>query len=333
MGSGPQWGKPIADLALLSTWRRRARIERRAGRPFDFVLAHNAEAAWVALATRAETRVPVVYVAHTILGYELSAYLPERLGTGARGLGIRIDSLLARRADGIIALCEEARRKLEPQAREPVAMLPPGGDPGPGPSAASIAESCRKYALIPGAYTLYSGNRDRYQELDLLRLAASRLPESAPPIVVASHAGESGKPGAAAEASGLCFVHVENFEEMQQLIYGAHCLVMARRRRGGFPIKLLNYMAAARPIVAFEGVAVALENERSGLLLEAGAGGAGIAGALARLNDDPDLASRLGAEARRILETEYAWKEIAARTCDYLGSLRVARPDAGSPAL
>ena len=45
-GSGPKWGKPLADLALA-----RKLVDLHHENPFDIVLAHNAEAAAIALTT------------------------------------------------------------------------------------------------------------------------------------------------------------------------------------------------------------------------------------------------------------------------------------------
>ncbi len=69
--SGPSFAKPFADATLLRAFLR---AHRRAA--FDVALAHNAEAAVVAILARAWIGVPVIYVAHTILRHELSAYAP-----------------------------------------------------------------------------------------------------------------------------------------------------------------------------------------------------------------------------------------------------------------
>nr|MCS5635677.1 glycosyltransferase family 4 protein [Myxococcota bacterium] len=142
LGSGLHWGKPLADAALLAAGRRAARRARQAGRPFDFVLAHNAEAAAIALASRRSFRAPVVYVAHTLWRHELSAYLPAAWTGRAEGLGGRIDRFVARHADGVIALAEETRTALGPDAASPVAVIPPGFEAGVPPSPPQIAEVC-----------------------------------------------------------------------------------------------------------------------------------------------------------------------------------------------
>lgn len=330
MNSGPHWRKPLADAGLLATWRREARRARRIGCPFDWVLAHNAEAAAIALAARGPVGAPVIYVAHTLLEHELSAYLPRRLARAADRIGARIDRAMARRADGVIALSEEARQALSPHARTEIAVIPPGFDPAPPPSSEREGATCARYGLVPGRYTLYSGNVDGYQELDLLASAAGRLPASADPLVVASHASASAK-NPAGGAGPWRRVFVRDFEEMRTLVHAARILVAPRRRAGGFPVKLLNYMESRRPIVAFPGAAPGLEHGRSAWLVEHLRGGDGIAEALTTLAAHPDLARALGEGARQRLEERHPWSTIASQTADYLARLGPRRFRAGVP--
>ncbi|MCS6852608.1 MAG: glycosyltransferase [Gemmataceae bacterium] len=74
----------------------------------------------------------------------------------------------------------------------------------------------------------------------------------------------------------------------------------------GMSNALLEYMAAARPIVATAvgGNTELIEHERTGLLVPPGDAPA-LAAALARLLDDPPLAERLGRQARRHVEQHY----------------------------
>ena len=324
MRSGPNWGKPVADLALLARWRSAAREARRQGRPFDFVLAHNAEAAAIALLSRRSTRTPVIYVAHTLLGHELSAYLPGRHADEANRAGRLIDRALARRVDGIIVLSEEAGAELEPHARGPLAQIPPGFSPKPAPEPESVMQTCTRHGLMPGRYALYSGNLDRYQELELLARAESELPGSAPPLVIATHDDgarnqtTSALPG---HEGRIRHVVVQDFSEMRKLLYGAYCLVAPRRRVGGFPIKLLNYMETGRPILAFSGRAPGLRHDESAWLVDEDQGADGLAAGLARLAADPAQAKRLGGAARRRLETHHPWPEVAGATLDFLARL------------
>jgi len=315
MGSGPQWGKPLADAALLGTYARRAR------QGFTCALTHNAEAGCIALAARRLTGLPVVYVAHTVLRHELSAYAGPRWRGLLDRVGGRVDRLVVRHADAVIALCDEARADLEPFARGPVVVLPPGHDPAESPKPEALARVCERHGLREGGFVLYSGNLDGYQDLALLASAARRLPLGTPPIVVATHDAGAARAPVAPELAGLRIVAVSDFEEMRALVHAARILVLTRRRPGGFPVKLLNYMEAARPIVAFANVGVGLRDGESARLLAPGADAATLADALLELHADPALRARLGAGARRQLETRHGWADLARRTLDLVASV------------
>jgi len=133
--------------------------------------------------------------------------------------------------------------------------------------------------------------------------AAARRPAGAPPVVVATHAPVSDAERNALGA--LRVVHVDDFAEMRGLVFGARTLALLRRRVGGYPIKLLNYMEAGRAILAFAPVAEGLVHGESAWLLDVEAGPDDIAAALASLDTDAALRARLGEGAQRRLATHH----------------------------
>lgn len=320
--------KPVADLALarsfLADHRRRA---------WDAVLAHNAEAAALALAARRAGGPPVVYVAHTLWAEELSAYLPgaaRRAGgdTGAAQttallaarLGDRLDGWLAGAADAVLALSRRGAEALARRARGPVARIPPGLATRPAPAPDQVARLAHRYGLVPGGFAVYAGNLDAYQDLPLLDAAASRVREL--PVVALTH-----DPRGAALGSVALRV-VRNPEEVRALLFGARMALLPRRRAGGFPIKLLHYMEAGLPIVAHSAAADTLTHGESAWLLGEGSGAGEWSHAIARLDRDPALRGRLGAGARRVLAAQHDWASLARETLELaaLASRRASRP-------
>jgi glycosyltransferase involved in cell wall biosynthesis len=95
--------------------------------------------------------------------------------------------------------------------------------------------------------------------------------------------------------------------------------------RSASPLKLFEYMAAGRPIVAsaLESVEEVVEDERTALLVPPSDPDA-LASALARLADDPGLAERLGAAAREAV-TPFAWRARARCILAELGAVMSAR--------
>ncbi len=310
--SGPSPGKLLADAALLATW-----LHAGLRRSFQVVLAHHAEAAWIATLARRMGGPPVVYVAHTLLGVELSGFAPSVLSRACDRLGTASDRALARRADALIALSRAAASELAPFARGPLEWIPPGWDPAPAPDAAEVRAACARHALPPGRFALYSGNLDAYQELPLLAAAAALAPEI--PVVVATHESRRTPP------APLRVARLADAAEARALLFGAGAAVVPRRRPGGFPIQLLNAMEAARPIVAHAEVAEGLVHDQSAWLLPSGAGPLDWAAALRTVLQEPARSTHLGVGARRALETRHAWPALAARTLALCA--RVARSE------
>ncbi len=298
--------KPMADLALAWLLAR----ECRRWRP-EAVLAHNAEAAAAALLARPATGAPVVYVAHTLWREELPAHV------GGRGwlapVGGALDAGLARRCEAVIAVSRAAAEALERHARGPVRVIPPGLAPAPAPPAETVVAACRRHGLEPGGFVLYAGNLDAYQDLALLAEAAARHPEI--PVVAATHDPRG------AERLGALRVLCSPVAEIRALTHGARVCVLPRRARGGFPVKLLNYMEAARPIVAFAPVADGFRHGESAWLLDARADAPALGQALARVFAQPDLAATLGAGGRALLLRRHAPDRLAREILALVASL------------
>src|SRR6185369_8029186 len=91
------------------------------------------------------------------------------------------------------------------------------------------------------------------------------------------------------------------------------------------PLKLFDYMAAGAPIVASDlpSLREVLQHERNALLARPGDPD-GFADAVRRLLADPDLARRIGQQAREDVR-QYAWDARAAALLDFLGQPAEAR--------
>ncbi len=311
--AGPSLLKPLADAALA----RRLTAEARR-RPFDALLAHNAEAALLCLAARARIGTPVVYVAHALWRHELPAYGPApAAGLLARG-GAALDRSLAQRCDAILTLCASARDALEPLARGPVALIPPGLTPQPPPEPELSRAVCARHGLEPGRFALYAGNLDAYQSLPVLAAAARHA--SGIPFVVATHDARGAAP------APLRIVETGSSDEVRALTWASGVCLLPRAIPGGFPIKLLNYMEAGRPIVATGSVADGFEDGRNALLLADGAEALAWAEAVTRVMNDAALARHLGAEAKALLLRRHAWPVLAQATLDLAATARRAAP-------
>ena len=196
MRAGPDWVKPVLDLALAA---------RIAGLPADVVHAHNYEAPIAAYLARRGTGVPVVYNAHNTMGEELPSYFDSPLTQRLAGrVGRWLDGAVPRRADHAIALNQSAVRTLESLGCSAVSMVPPGID-------AEELDGVQPARLEPGPWVVYAGNPDRYQDLDVLIDAMRRIPEVGLLMVSASSLEEWRDCG----LKRLKLVQTSTFEEVK----------------------------------------------------------------------------------------------------------------------
>jgi glycosyltransferase involved in cell wall biosynthesis len=77
----------------------------------------------------------------------------------------------------------------------------------------------------------------------------------------------------------------------------------------GIPYKLLNYMAAGKPVVSFHGSARGVPDDV--LLAVPGRNAESFAAAVLRLLDDPELARCLGERALRAVAENHSWGRTA----------------------
>lgn len=303
--AGPSWRKPLLDLLLL----RELLLMVRAWRP-DVVHTHNFEGLLAALPVRRLAGVPVVHHIHNAMGMELHTYFQSRLGRWLGGnVGRWIDGTLTKSADQCIVLNEDALSYFERRGVARLRFVPPGVDYEPGQAGRA------RQRLGKGPLVAYSGNLDPYQDLELL-LEAFRLVADARPdarLVLSTNAAP-GEWWARADALGLgdqvVFDRAEDFGPVRDLLAAADVAVCPRQTCLGFPIKLLNYMAAGRAIVVAEGSACGLRHLEDAWVVENGTS-EGMAAAILALLEDPALAQRLGEQARQRAEREHAWARIA----------------------
>ena len=299
---GPRPGRLARDVAL--TWRLWRTVER-AG--IDVIHAHNYEAAVASLLVGRVTGRPVVYHGHNALAEELPLYFR---GASARRLARRIgrllDSHVPRRADFCIAVTEDLGDMLRRRgvADDGVACIAPAVTPR---AAASPPTPGGSSGLV-----CYAGNLDGYQNLELLlrsfALVRARVPGAR--LVLVTHAAPDprlGSPG-----PGVEVVRAASYDEVRSRFDAADVAVCPRAERSGFPMKLLNYMAAGKPIVASAGSAKGIRDDVTGRIVPDGDEQA-FAMAIVDLLQDPATRTRLGTAARRTVEDPRAWDSVLDR--------------------
>ncbi len=273
--AGPSLAKPLLDALLVRTLRQVARQ-----RKVDVVNAHNYEGLLVALAAGVR---PIVYHAHNAMMDELPYYFrTKRL---AARFGSWLDRTFPRRADRIIVPHERLAEYLVDSgcAREEITVIPPAVD-------TNEFEPYEGQVETPPV--LYTGNLDRYQNLDLLRRAMAIVQEAAPnaKLIIAT---SDPRP-----IPWATVIHTPNFAALKETLHQDSIFAVPRVSWSGYPIKLLNAMAAGQAIVCCRSAAHPLTDGHDGLVVEDDDAGA-FADAILTLMRDAELRRGLGERARR----------------------------------
>lgn len=330
-GSGPRPAKVILDAALFATLRTVIREER-----IEIVHAHNYEAALVGLAAGRLAGVPVIYHSHNALAEELPTYFRSRLARRvARALGALADREVPRRADHCIAICRELVGFLRARGVGAVDLVAPGGSPEEFPARSSRElEAIRaRFGFGARPVLLYTGNLDGYQNLELLVQSIGRVRAVVPDalLVLATHAAPRALPPALTRAPlGVQVLTTDDFATVRDLLQSADVALCPRREWSGFPMKLLNYMAAGKAIVVSAGSAKAIRHGMNGWVVPDG-GAQGYADAIVHLLASPQLRVALGAAARRTVEDEYGWDRVLDQVETIYTTVLAARGCAASP--
>jgi glycosyltransferase involved in cell wall biosynthesis len=111
-------------------------------------------------------------------------------------------------------------------------------------------------------------------------------------------------------SDNVVFVRYEGFNQVQNFLLKADVAVLPRTSWSGFPIKLLNYMAAGKAVVACEGSAKALVHLIDGFVVNDNDVN-GFAQGIILLLKDRNLRKRLGENAGQKIRKEYSWGTVS----------------------
>jgi glycosyltransferase involved in cell wall biosynthesis len=306
---GEGWPTPPADLRLsrvafdVGLVARLWRTVRRAA--IDVIHAHNYEAAIAGLLVGRATGRPVVYHGHSALAEELPLYFRRRAFRRlAARAGRFLDAEVPRRADFCIAVTEQLGALLAGRgvpAGEIACLEPvrPPGELGPAP--------------VPAAdegLVCYAGNLDGYQNLPFLLRAFARVRAAVPGVRLVLLTHDDGR--IVDPPAGVEVVRARTYDEVRDRLRASTVAVCPRSERSGFPMKLFNYMAAGKAIVASAGSAKGIEHGVTGLVV-ADDDEAAFAAAITTLLGDRAARERLGRAARHAVESPAAWDAMLDR--------------------
>jgi glycosyltransferase involved in cell wall biosynthesis len=311
MSPGPTPGKLLRVDPALARLLRQLLLSHR----FDVIHAHHVEGLVVGAMARRGQRTPLVFDAHTLLMSELPYYslgLPE---FAKAALGRWMDRFLPQLAEHTVCVTETIRNKLVESA-------------GMDPAKVSVVTNgielehfdparVRPLDASNGKRLIFTGNLAEYQGIDLMlkafRHVTSKVREAR--LVIATDSSFGPYEALARELAirdRIDVVASPAFDDLPRLLASADIAINPRTDCDGVPVKLLNYMASARPVVSFAGSAPGVTHGLNGWLVESGdveALGAGIVAILA----DPDRGLAIGRAAREYVAEHCSWPRAAER--------------------
>lgn len=313
---GPTIRRPFYDFLMV--FKTLQVIYRH--RP-DLLHAHGYEAALAAWLCRSVTRIPVVYSGHNTMADELPTYRFIRPRWLAAALARLLDAVVPRLAQRCIphsANLDHFFHRMGLGSRtEPIIRF--GIDlhqmeDGDGDSVR------RRYRLGTGPIVLYAGVFDEFQRLDLLLEAMKTVLRHEPRsklLLVVTIPAERHLADVRRRAEELGIAENLVLTEPQPLRVVRDCLaacdvaVVPRPQAPGFPIKLLNYMAARKPCVLFASSAsVGLRDHHNALLVRPDSSTALAEGILEVLRDR-ELRASLAHHGHQFVRDYHDRKEIA----------------------
>lgn len=313
---GPTSRRPLYDLQMVVT----ALGVIRRHRP-HLLHAHGYEAALVAFLCRLATGVPVVYSGHNTMGDELASYDFIRPRWLAHALARVLDGLVPRVGDRCLPHSANIQRFLRGMglARrcEPVVNF--GIDPSLMAGGDGRAARAR-YGLGAGPVVLYAGVMDEFQRIDLLLEAFVRVASLEPAarmlfVVTIAHEAHLARIRRRADeldlADRVVFTDPQPLHDVKHLLAACDVAVVPRPHAPGFPIKLLNYMAARRPCVLFASSASHGLTHRENVFLASPDTAAALGEGILEVLRDAGLRERLARNGQRFVRENHDRRAVA----------------------
>ena len=314
---GPTYYKPLLDLLLVHKVRKI--IEQES---IDIIHAHNYEGAIVGYIAKKFTRRPMLYNAVNNMIDELPSYnfiKPEILSIGLANM---LDKYIPRMGDYITVVSEELYDFLSKKGipRDLMSIIPAGVN--------TEMFGCKDRDLMRNKYNIgarplvvYTGTLSPFQRVDLLlkamRVVVDRIKDAVLLVVgniinpkdLDDHMRLTVDLGL---KNNVIFTEECPLDEIPYFLASADVTVVPRPFCPGFPVKLLNYMAAGKAIVTFEGSEKGLINMHNAIIVK-GYDCEGFGKAIITLINDPELSERLGVNAKKAIKGNFDWSTLAIR--------------------
>ncbi|RDV27502.1 glycosyltransferase family 1 protein [Alteromonas aestuariivivens] len=324
---GPSKSRVVYDYLLIPKL-----IEVIRTHDIDIIHAHNYEANIAGWVAKLFTKTPLVYNGINSMADELPTYNVLKPKWFFRAFGKLLDYIVPRMGNASMVLSDELKGYLTENMNinsDKVFVIPPGVDPSLF-SHGNRQVIFDKLSLSPDTpIILYTGAIEGFQRIDLLMRAmgtvAKQMPE-AKLLIAGNVKNDKAKTELLklAEEVGAHnnVIMVENvsFPQLPDFLDAATVTVSPRTSCPGYPIKLLNYMAAGKAIVSFAGSAKALCHGYNGYVAK-DEDTEDFAKGILMLLKDPQLSAVLGQRAFETIQGNFDWDAIARGTVEIYAQL------------
>lgn len=298
--------KLVLDTSLLSSFRQLLDTRR-----YDIVHAVE-EAAWFAAALCPQRRIPYIYDMASAIPVEVRSH--KLLGKRPfQQILSATEKRVVARARHVVCSQGLKERVVAMNTRTPVSEWRyPAFEGVESPKA--VAElRARVQLAADDRVVLYAGNFSRYQGVDLLMDAFTRIAPGDPRLVLVCVGAQDEAQIDAMQARVpeplrhrvRILSRVER-SEMPLWLAMADCLVSPRSGGDNLPLKVFEYLASGQPIVATRNASQdALLGHGRAILCDSDADSLGQA--IARVFADPPAARRMAEEARQYARSQLGW--------------------------
>jgi 1,2-diacylglycerol 3-alpha-glucosyltransferase len=290
----------------------------------DVIHSHNYEATIAGIAAKWLTGRPLVYNGINSMADELPSYAFFKNKRFALRLGEVLDKTVPRGADAIIALSDELKDYLATLgiSRDKTVVMPLGVDVPLLTGGDAVRVRARHGLAADTPIVMYTGSIEYFQRVDYLVEAFGRVAAQHPRAVLMiannisnaeARAGLEKQAEQMGIAGRLLFAESVALADLRDYLAAADVAVVPRPTCPGFPVKLLNYMAAGRAIASFAGSAKSVCHGYNAYVSPNHDVG-DLATGISLLLSDAALRSTLGRRAFDSLSGVYDWITIARAT-------------------
>lgn len=322
-------GPSLTKLLVLDPMLVRCLLKTANDDHYDIIHANHIEGVMIALTARVlGLKLPIVYDAHTLVGTELLDY-DLRIGSGLkRFIGNFLDHRFAAMADSVIAVTDSIKTAFlerDTQPTDRIYVISNGieddfiqrADQARRNIDASHTEKERTLVSVESPVFMFAGNTAAYQGIDIMLKAFSLVLQKSPGARLRIITSESfAMYQSEAESLGIddsLSISNVGLNELPDTLVQADVLLNPRIRCAGIPQKLLNYMAAGRPVVSFAGSAKIITDRVDGLVVKNGDTQA-FADAMLELVENRQLGRELSEAALKLVMARFSWSSAAKQT-------------------